>query len=135
MAALNRARKIQNDIQFSALAIPYLDIDDAINLIDVSDSAINSDVFQWIDSYKETISRGKYVLDYTTTPLAPWPSYEPSPPVDLTQFIGDDDSRPNAIVNIRLEIQIQQIPEKVMTVMNLKEEVMFLEQVGRIQTG
>lgn len=99
-ATLDRYRKLQNLVSFDGLAIPFLDIEDAISIADERYVVNTNNQVQWIESITETVNADKYDMNITSTPLPPWPSYVPKQPPNLSDFVAS--GKPQIVMNVAM---------------------------------
>ena len=109
ISVLDRYRKVQNQIDVDALAVPYLDIEDAITVNDFNLWTTTESSRYWIEEIDETIQQSKYEQSLSVTPLPPWPSFIPSPPPDIYDFVDSDNGRPNLVVDVKMTDEFGEI--------------------------
>jgi hypothetical protein len=111
LSVLDRYRKVQNDVTMDALAVPYLDLDDAIFITDTSGSSASSSFRYWIESIEDNIESGKYEQSLGLTPLPPWPSFVPKPDVtDLSNYRDKTvDNQPQLVIDIKLTDELDEV--------------------------
>jgi hypothetical protein len=100
-AVLDRHRRLLSEVSMNALAVPYLDIEDAVNIVDPTMRSTVPDSMYWIEGMNETIESKKYSQTLSLTPLPPWPSFVPKPPADVTNY-QNVDGEPQLVIDIRM---------------------------------
>jgi len=101
-AVLDRYHKLQNEVSMDALAVPYLDLEDAVTVVDKTKATSTDSGRYWIESIGETIEDSKWSCDLGLTPLPPWPSFVPTPPANILDYRASDTELPQLIVDVQM---------------------------------